>query len=166
MVCWRQLQGFSDYAVSSDGCVRRITPSKGTKPGRILQPHYNKYAYVRLAVARNCVKKVYVHRLVAMAFIGCCPKGKEVNHKDSDPRNNSAGNLEYATRSENCLHAHRNGKAHRFPSKEAHPLSKLTNQQVGVLRRMAKRGTKSSVLAKKFGVTAGHVRKIVRGDVR
>lgn len=41
------------------------------------------------------------HRVVAEAFYGKCPKGLEVNHKDSDRKNNHPLNLEYVTKSQN-----------------------------------------------------------------
>ncbi len=50
-----------------------------------------------------------VHRLVALAF---CPRleGKPwVNHKDGDPANNQASNLEWASPAENAKHAYETG---------------------------------------------------------
>lgn len=41
------------------------------------------------------------HRFVARAFYGECPKDYEVNHKDSDRKNNHPSNLEYLTKSQN-----------------------------------------------------------------
>lgn len=39
------------------------------------------------------------------AFVGPCPKGKEVNHKDGKLDNNRRTNLEYITHKRNMLHA-------------------------------------------------------------
>lgn len=44
-----------------------------------------------------------VHRLVAEAFLGPSPEGREVCHADGDPTNNDARNLRYDTRSANVL---------------------------------------------------------------
>lgn len=48
-------------------------------------------------------KKVYVHRAVAMAFLGPVPEGEEVRHKDGNPRNNNIKNIEYGSRSDNMF---------------------------------------------------------------
>src|SRR5262249_17019110 len=39
--------------------------------------------------------------LVASTFLGDCPPGHEITHKDGDCTNNAAANLEYVTRREN-----------------------------------------------------------------
>lgn len=46
-----------------------------------------------------------VHRLVATAFIGTIPKGKEVNHKNGNKQDNRVDNLEVVTHKENMNHA-------------------------------------------------------------
>ena len=50
-----------------------------------------------------------IHRLVAFAFWGPPPTGQhiQVNHRDHDRSNNSVGNLEYVTPSENVSHSYR-----------------------------------------------------------
>lgn len=55
----------------------------------------------------------YVHVLIALAFHGV-PEGYgnpliTVNHKDGDKHNNREDNLEWNTRSENIIHAYKNG---------------------------------------------------------
>ena len=45
------------------------------------------------------------HRLCAHQFVGECPAGMEVNHKDGDKMNNHYSNLEYVTHSENIKHS-------------------------------------------------------------
>lgn len=54
----------------------------------------------------------HIHRLMAITFL---PKPDipiselDVNHKDGNKLNNEISNLEWATRSENCLHAYKTG---------------------------------------------------------
>ncbi len=54
-------------------------------------------------------KTYTVHRLVAKAFHGIENQNLDVNHKDGNKQNNYENNLEWVTRSENLLHAYRNG---------------------------------------------------------
>jgi HNH endonuclease len=49
-------------------------------------------------------RAVAVHRLAADAFLGPCPPGYEVNHKDLVKTNNVPDNLAYVTRRENIHH--------------------------------------------------------------
>jgi len=45
-------------------------------------------------------KKYTVHNLVADAFLGECPAGHEIRHRDGDFTHNELSNLEYITRQE------------------------------------------------------------------
>ena len=71
------------------------------------------YDYHKVLLARDAVdrKTVYVHRLVAEAFVeNPCGYG-EVDHLDGDCHNNCASNLEWVTRGENMKRAfNRSGK--------------------------------------------------------
>jgi hypothetical protein len=56
---------------------------------------------------------MFVHRIVAAAFIGPCPDGLEINHKNGIKLDNRAENLEYTTRSANMKHAYDSGLRRR-----------------------------------------------------
>lgn len=95
--------------MSNLGHVRRIKAGHGAQVGRVLQGTIW-YDYPAVSLTVDCKTTWYsVHKLVARAFIGPCPKGKEVNHKDLNKLNPRADNLEYLTRPQNAIHAHRNG---------------------------------------------------------
>lgn len=49
-------------------------------------------------------KNILVHRLIAETYIPNPENKPEVNHKDSDSKNNKLSNLEWMTRKENMLH--------------------------------------------------------------
>jgi len=97
---WLPILGYeSRYEVSDSGFVRR------TRDGRILA-HHLIGPYHRICLWNGSESRRYMlHRLVAGAFIGPCPDGHEVNHKDGDPSNNSVTNLEYVTPKENVKHS-------------------------------------------------------------
>lgn len=95
-----------DYEVSNLGRLRRSTPGKNTHPGRIqaLGLH-GKYGH--LFIVRNGEsgkkEKFYIHRLVALAFIGPSPSPEhtQVRHIDGNASNNTVANLAWSTPAEN-----------------------------------------------------------------
>jgi len=108
---WRQMEDYEGwYEISDAGSVKRVMGGQGARIGRELKQSKNGIGYYLLNLSKGGTKKqYYIHRLVAAAFIGPCPDGKQVNHKDGDKSNNCSSNLEYVTPSENILHAIRIG---------------------------------------------------------
>ena len=94
------------YEVSSLGRVRRAKPGKATYIGKLAGYHLDDEGrlYVKLTV-KGSTKGYWIHTLVANAFLGPCPKSKEINHKNLVQTDNRADNLEYLTHQENCQHA-------------------------------------------------------------
>lgn len=87
------------YCVSRSGNIYRVgkqTPLKQTIKS-------NGYHYVTLS-KNNKRKKLYVHRIVAQAFIKNVDLDLEVNHIDGNKSNNTVGNLEWVTRLINVQH--------------------------------------------------------------
>lgn len=103
------------YMVSDDGLVFRIT-QKGL---RKIKPFEDKDGYYRLSLSKNNIRtNVYVHRLVATAFLPNIQNFPCVNHKDENKKNNSATNLEWCSVKYNNLFnglALRKGKKRRKP---------------------------------------------------
>lgn len=110
---WRAVPGYEGYyEVSNLGRVRsvdrRVLNKNGSKrsfKGVVMsqQAHYKKYMMVWLRMSGSR-QKMYVHRLVALAFHPN-PEDKEmVNHKDKDRQNNHWMNLEWCTIEENTEH--------------------------------------------------------------
>lgn len=103
---------------------------------------------------------VYVHQLVARAFIGPCPEGQEVRHWDGDPTNNRLSNLLYGTKEDNMRDMVRHGRS-RAGSK--HYRSSLTDADVIAIRAAWQQGTSGAALAARYGVSKAAISRIVRG---
>ncbi len=98
------IPGFSSYLVSEDGLVFSL-PKWGTK-GKLLSPRQNHQGYWQVAVVNDKgeSKFMYVHRLVAMAWIPKKHNQKDCNivmHLDDNPSNNHVSNLKWGTQFQN-----------------------------------------------------------------
>lgn len=133
---WRQVVGYSNYAVSSQGRVRRIRPSpRHPANGRCLKPRAGKRGHLYVNLYGDCGPvSNYVHRLVAIAFIGPPPSPKhQVAHWDGNASNNTVGNLRWATSKENSQDSIRLGR-NRRPRGVAAARARLTMEQVTLIR--------------------------------
>ncbi len=102
-----------------------------------------------------------VHRLVCQAFHGPPETGQEVNHLDGVKTNNSAQNLEWATRSENLKHAHATGL--RSSKGLANGNARLSEEDLERIRELG--GTMSrQAIGRLFGCSGWHVTRIVTGQ--
>lgn len=99
---WAPIKGYEGvYEVSNLGLVRRVD-FRGTGKPRNLKPADNGTGYLFVTLCKNgIVKRFYVHRLVAEAFIENSTNLPEVNHKDECRSNNHVTNLEWCTREYN-----------------------------------------------------------------
>lgn len=93
----RQLPGLSRYRICENGAIQRVTNNRYmtweiTSIG---------YARVWLTFDDGTKKHMYVHRLVAQAFLDNPQNLNEVNHKDENKLNNHYSNLEWCTRQYN-----------------------------------------------------------------
>lgn len=120
---WHPAPGFEGlYEVSSLGRVRSLprevpsdnrwgVPGVRRYKGQVLSPTPNEKGYLSLRLCRGGSTekvRVYVHRLVARAFIpnpGALP---QVLHWDDDPANNQVTNLRWGNQSMNELDKVRN----------------------------------------------------------
>ena len=114
---WKDIEGWEGhYQVSNHGRVKsieRIILNGGRK--QLYQSIYFKFciskAGYKQAVFRNQGTRVsiYVHRLVALAFVPNHDNKREVNHKDGNKLNTRASNMEWCSSKENTLHAFKTG---------------------------------------------------------
>jgi hypothetical protein len=159
---WLAVPGFPQYDVSDQGRIRRRLRNVinlGRVKVRKLKQHKAGYPMVDLyegGRARWCL----VHRLVLEAFVGPCPPGHEACHNNGDPSDNRLSNLRWDTKKANQHDRRRHGT---HLEGEAHPMNKLSAEQVLDIRRASQAGASSSALAEGYGVHAAHIRSIVRG---
>ena len=101
-----KIEGFEKYEVSNLGKVRNI------KSGRVLKTSLNNNGYLRLFLCENNKRKhLYLHRIIATAFIDNPDEKPCVNHIDENKLNNDLSNLEWCTVRENLIHGTRTKKA-------------------------------------------------------
>ena len=108
---WRDIFGYDGmYQVSDLGRVRSL------KFGRVkvLRSYKNRYGYLKVFLWKYGKRRnIYVHRLVANAFMPNSDKTKnEINHIDECKQNNKVSNLEWCDRSYNNAY---NGLRQRQP---------------------------------------------------
>lgn len=168
-IIWKQIKGYEDiYLISNTGIVKslerkvpyRIKNFIRIQKEKYLNPAFDGYGYLFVVLSKNGKHKTKkIHQLVAEAFIGECPHGKQINHKDGIKINNLPENLEYVTSKENTLHSinilgnYKHGKYHWK--------AKLTDEQVGEIRKKYKTGKcTQNELAKKYNIHRGQLSKI------
>ena len=105
---WRQIAGYPGYQISDQGRVRSIdrTITRKTKRGPVLARLKGRVLAVCMANSGYLVAMIgrarpYVHDLVLTAFVGERPAGYQAAHYNGDRRDNTPGNLRWASRSDN-----------------------------------------------------------------
>lgn len=115
---WKDIPGYEGYyQVSNYGRVRRLptivranSGGKQSLPGRILK-YKKSRGYNSVGLSKfGKDKYLRVGRLVAMAFIPNPDNLPQVNHKDCNPRNDRADNLEWCDAKYNCNYGDHNQK--------------------------------------------------------
>ena len=164
---WKDIPGFEGlYQVSNHGNILSVKRNKYRKIRK------DKWGYSIVGLNKDGgQKQLFVHRLVAVAFIPNPNNFAEVNHIDGNKANNSVDNLEWCNRYENAHHAFRTGlMPHPLkPKKETRPRGmKLTKIQVKEIRSKyipgdLVFGCKS--LARMYGVTPTTIRQIIKQEI-
>lgn len=165
MEVWKPVVGFeSYYSVSNLGRVRRELAAPGARVGRVLKHVFPAPGYAAVNLSRNgVVTTIHVHILVALAFYGPCPEGKEVNHENGDKRDPRADNLTYTTHQGNAEHAVRTGL---IRTGERHHLARLSNAAVLHIHARVAGGASHGDVAREMGISREHARDIVNGKRR
>ena len=141
------------YEVSNYGRVYN------TKNKRFLKCSYSGgYAKVTLCLSPNNHKEIFIHRLVANAFIPNPKKLPVVNHIDLNRSNNKITNLEWVDYRGNYLHAIQAGAF------EDAVYPKIKKKDVNIIGKMLEDGYKLSEIIKFFAnkYSEGNLRQFFR----
>ena len=169
---WRPVVGYEGlYNISNYGRVwsvrrwRRNHSKWQEIGGHLLQPGSNNNGRDTVSLWKNSEGHTFlIHQLVARAFIGKCPRGMEVSHKDGDLHHNHADNLLYETRAENNRRKIGHGTDNRGEKCYAHL---LTSKDVMSIRlRYAPRGIggdSGTKLAEEYGVHPNTIYAVANG---
>lgn len=87
------------------------------------------------ALIHTCKKRMYLHRLLAEAFLIRPEHTTEVNHIDGNKSNNALSNLEWVTRKQNSQHAYDTGLKEALKGSET-DTAKLTEGQVYAIKKL------------------------------
>lgn len=165
---WRPVVGFEgSYEVSSLGRVRsldRVVVQRSRwggmierkLRGQIIRAENKGYPHVRMGY-----KHYAVHILVAEAFIGPRPEGKQVCHNDGNVTNARLSNLRYDTPLENSTDRYAHGTILLGGD---HPNAKLSTEDVFAIRRLCReRASTQRDIAAQFGIGQQQVSRINTG---
>ena len=165
---WKEIKNYEDYyEISNYGRIRRI---KYDNIGNKFQYNIPKYlklredkdGYLRCDLSLNGkIKRFFVHRLVAKAFVDNRNNNPVVNHIDGNKQNNYYKNLEFCTIKQNNLHVLKTGLRNMKNNK----LSKEVEQYSmdNVLIKTYKSANDASRIT---GLSQGHISECCRGEIK
>lgn len=166
---WRPVVGYEGlYEVSNTGKVRSLFRYK-----KELKPQITRNGYLRVQLWKDMVGKgKTVHRLVATAF--CVrPKGCNiVNHKDENPLNNHADNLEWCTYQYNNTYG---ARLKKMVANTDYSKRRVNNaHQIEVCSKPINQYTKEGIFIRSWnsasechretGITISNIRRVCRGE--
>lgn len=152
------------YSVTADGKVFSENYQNWTGKRVELRPKISQkgYQYVTLRVyGKKCY--FYVHRMVALVYLGQPDDVLQINHKNGIKQDNRVENLEWVTAAGNLAHAREAGLMDA-PKGDGHYNSTLTEAQVKEILVLLKNGgvTKREIESR-YGVGRGVVSAIANG---
>ncbi len=122
----------------------------------------NKYCVVTL-VKNNISIPFLVHRLVATAFYGVCPDGKECCHDDGNRQNNRLENLKWGTHIENMKDRIKHGTLQYGIN---NPACKYSEEKINEVRKLFDETKSYETVYKCLGISKTHVWNIINNKRR
>lgn len=142
---WKKITDYPNYSVSNQGQVRNDVTGRILKQSRV-----GGYSMIGLR-EKGMHKMIYVHRLVAFAFVENPENYTEVNHINAIKSDNRAENIEWCSRAHNMRHAYAHNLIHLKRGQES-SVAKLTEQDVLEIRNLRSQGYTLMKLTEIFNV--------------
>lgn len=156
-----KIDGYENYIITVNGNVIN------TNTDHMMKKQINNCGYYRVELSKSGkTKKMFVHRLVASAYIPNKDNHPQVNHIDGDKLNNKFSNLEWCTASYNHKHSF---KYLGRPVTKCFDLengkTKIKKEDIPGLIEKKKTSTYRS-MASQLGVHPKYLSLVLRGEVR
>ena len=119
---------------------------------KLLKPWFDGDGYP--VVALGAAARAKVHRLVALAFVGNPSGAPDVDHIDANKANPAAANLRWCTKSENAVYLNALGRVAG--------VRKVDEAKRAAVAKAVAAGEPISRVARAFGVSRSHVRRLAR----
>jgi len=163
---WRVVPGFPSYEIRGDGTIRRVVAGRYRRgkggPGASRKNSIGDHGYPVATLRNGKQHTCLVHRLLAEAFFGPPPAGKDwVAHGDDNKLHCHIRNLRWASPPENWQDGLRNG---RQRVGALSPKTKTTEEdRLKILAAYVPGQVRMQDIADQFGVSRPTVSRIIEG---
>jgi hypothetical protein len=163
------IPGYPHYFATKNGEIWGNRTGNGAvlgEPRRLQLLPCGDYTHVVICFAGMKPKRMLVHRLILLTFVGKCPPKCECDHINGDGHDNRLENLRWVTHSENCANMYSRAGGAPWRKGERSPNAKLHDLAVNEIRSLYNAGARQCDLARGYAVSASLISMVVRSLVR